>query len=144
MANKTPEEKSFLNCACKFGVVGELLKRNVDARIALGGLDKINIQVFYKDHSYKTVAVRSSDTNRIVTRFWQKYINPDTPHPDYWVLVHVDCNKVSHYYIYKHDDLGKVQTARTGHAPRPGGVDNVELRHISDHENLWDIIVNNT
>lgn len=141
MANKTPEEKIFLNHSGKFAVISELLKRCIDARITIGNLDQINVQVFYKDGTVKTVEVKTSDTNRIVTRFWQKYFNKEKRHPDYWVLVHVDKNKAFHYYVYKHDDLGKLQNEVNGHLPDGNGCDNIDIKHLSDNENDWDLII---
>ena len=148
------KEKAILSGIGKFGTLSELLKRNLDANITIGNSNltditidhaKFNfmvIQVTYPDGTKKNIKVKTSRTKRFVTN-WQKYRDA-TEQPDYWVIVHIDRNEISHYYILTHAELGVIQAERNGCSQEEIssiGVDNVLLKHIDAHENRWDKIV---
>ncbi len=88
--------------------------------------------------------MKTSRNPRIVTGFFQKYASPThNPHPDYWVLVYIDKDYVSHYYVLTHQEMAKEQMRRNGmsqwtHIAK--GVDNVLVRDLSNFESAWDKI----
>ena len=142
MAKQSQEEKAFLSGAGEFGTLSELLKRQLDARITIGNKKAVDIQVMYPDGTWKSIEVKTSRSKRFVTNYWQKYY--DTPvHPDYWVIVYIDQNEVSHYHILTHQELGPIQTKRNGCPPEEclKGCDSIELKHIKDFENMWEKII---
>ena len=140
---QSADEKYNLNRIGKYGVLSELLKRNVNAHLPTGRYKNIVVQ--YADGSESQVVVKTSRTQRFVTNYNQsRYHNPDRVRPDYWIIVHVDSDNVSHFYIFTFDELGAVQTKSDGHPPEipSRGCDCVTLPSIVDYENRWDIIVN--
>ena len=143
MAKLSQTEKAFLSRTGEFGTLSELLKRNLDARITIGNTKAMDIQVMYPDGNWKCIEVKTSRSKRFVTNYWQKYYDPSKVHPDYWVIVHIDENEISHYYIITHDELGAIQTKVNGCEPKDclKGVDNVRLTDIAKFENMWDKIV---
>ena len=63
-------------------------------------------------------------------------------HPDYWVLVYIDKNGQSHFYVLTHEELGEIQMKRNGMTEweKHDGCDNVLLRDIKHCEDRWDKI----
>lgn len=147
MAKQTQSQKAKISIAGEYGVASELSKRGYNASITYGNAKAVDIIITGVNKGakvFKTVEVKTSCTTRIVTNFFQKYGNKSVEHPDYWIIVHIDKNMVSHYYVLTHDEMGAVQMSRnsmTSWAPVPGGCDNVLLSHIRSYEGQWDKIV---
>lgn len=135
--------KQQLQMAGEYGVCSELSKRGYDVSLTLGNAKAVDVLVRMPNNTYRTIEVKTTRGTRFVTNFFQKYGNRSTPHPDYWVLVRIDANGVSHYYVLTHDEMGQVQMARNGMttwATVPKGVDNVLLRHVSQYGDQWNKI----
>lgn len=140
-------EKLNLNLIGKYGVMSELFKRNINASLPNGRFK--NIEVKYEDNSKATIIVKTSRTDRFVTNYSRPNFHDDSkPHPDYWVITHVDNDNKSHYYILTHDEMGVIQKDRNriyreNHPSSDGvGCDNVLLSNIKNYENKWDSITN--
>ena len=130
--------------AGEFGVCSELHKRGYDASITLGNKKAVDIYVVTAGDLQVRIEVKTSRNPRIVTGFFQKYESPThKPHPDYWVLVYIDKNNVSHYYVLSHQEMANEQMRRNGmsqwtHIAK--GVDNVLVRDLSNYESVWNKI----
>ena len=132
--------KQQLSMSGEYGVCSELCKRGLDVSLTMGNAKAIDIFVKGSNGTYKTIEVKTSRSKRFVTGFFQKYGDKSKLHPDYWVLVHIDKNNISHYYILTHDEMGQVQMARNGMTewgPVEGGVDNVLLANVAAFEDQW-------
>lgn len=140
---KIQAERFRLSMAGEYGVCAELSKRGYDVSITMGNAKAVDVYVF-TGNGVRRIEVKTTRSNKFVTGFFQKYFDPSKCHPDYWVLVHIDSQNTSHFYILTHQEMGDVQMLRNGMSawgPNPGGVDNVLLKHIVQFENMWSKIV---
>lgn len=139
--------KLLLSIAGEYGVASELSKRHFNVSITYGNAKAVDIILCGEDANgiptYKTVEVKTSRNKRIVTSFFQKYGDKTVKHPDYWVIVYIDKDNVSHYYVLTHQEMGEVQMRRNNMnnwGPVKNGVDNIIITNISTFENQWDKI----
>jgi hypothetical protein len=142
MANNT--EKYFLGLAGEYAVCSELAKRNIQANLTLGNNKSIDIILVDENNTDTTIEVKTSNKNRFVTGFFQKYKTQETPHPDFWILVTIDKTFHTRFFILSHEELAKIQMVRnkiTSWAENKGGVDNVLVEHVIDFENSWDKLI---
>ena len=143
MAKKSSKTKYHLSLAGEYGVCSELSKRGFDVSMTLGNAKAVDVWVLRNNGSYARIEVKTTRGKKFVTGFFQKYYNVSNPsHPDFWVLVYIDVNDVSHYYILTHQEMGNLQMVRNGMttwAP-VNGVDNVLLRDVKTFEDDWDKI----
>lgn len=141
---KTQEEKYRLSLAGEYGVCSELSKRGYDVSLTMGNAKSVDVFVFKQDNVCRRIEVKTSRSTKFVTGFFRKYHDiSQGHHPDIWILVHIDKNNLSHYYILTHQEMGDVQMHRNGQTQwqhNPNGVDNVFLKHILPYENNWDKI----
>ena len=146
MAKKNKYDKYDIGMAGEFGVCSELYKRGYDASITLGNMKAVDIYVAIANGRYISIEVKTSINTKIVTDFFKKYASPNQiPHPDYWVLVYIDKNNMSHYYVLSHQEMAAEQMRRNGMsqwAQVKKGVDNVLVRDLSNYENAWNKIPN--
>ena len=129
--------------AGEYGVCAELLKRGLCASVTLGNAKAVDVILYLDDKTYKRIEVKTSSNKRFVTGFFQKYYDKNNPlHPDFWVLVRIDEEYQSHYYILTHEEMGQVQMQRNEMDTweRIIGCDNVLLRDVEQFENMWDKI----
>lgn len=130
-----------IGMAGEIGVCSELYKRGYNASITLGNKKAVDIYVAIANDRYISIEVKTSRNTKIVTGFFQKYASPNQiPHPDYWVLVYIDKNNMSHYYVLSHQEMAAEQMRRNGMsqwAHVGNGVDNVLVRDLSNYENAW-------
>lgn len=142
-------EKQFLGLAGEYGVCAELSKRGIPCSLTFGNAKAADVLVFGKQgqKSCYIIEVKTSKSTRFVTNFFQKYGDKNKqPHPDFWVIVHIDEkdeNLTSSYHILTHEEMGQVQMERnkmTKWEPAPKGCDNVLLQHIKQFEGKWDTI----
>lgn len=132
--------KYHLGLAGEYSVCSELSKREYDASITLGNAKAVDIMVFLPNNSCRRIEVKTSQTGRFVTNFFQKYYDKALHnHPDYWVLVYIDKNGQTHYYILTHEELGKIQMKRNGMSKweKHVGCDNVLVKDVAHCENQW-------
>ena len=141
MAKKNKYDKYDTGMAGEFGDCSELYKRGYNASITLGNKKAVDIYVAIANDRYISIEVKTNRNTKILTGFFQKYASPDQiPHPDYWVLVYIDKNNMSHYYVLSHQEMAAEQMRRNGmsqwaHVEK--GVDNVLVRDLSNYENAW-------
>ena len=145
MARITQEEKGFLSLAGEFSVCAELLKRNITAHITLGNQKATDLLLLDKDKKSYVIEVKTSNTKRIVTSFFQKYGDKLKKHPDFWVLVQIDDNtKHADFYILTHQEMGDAQMKRNKMSKWEPvtGCDNVLLNDLLEYKKDWNKIVN--
>ena len=87
---KNQEEKYNLNLAGEYAVSSELAKRNIQFNLTLGNKKAVDIIVLKEENKAITIEVKTTNKNRIVTGFFQKYKTPDVAHPDIWIFVIID------------------------------------------------------
>ena len=136
-------DKQQLGMAGEYSVCAELLKKGYNASITMGNTKAVDVYVFTAN-GLRRIEVKTTRSNKFVTGFFQKYFDPSQCHPDYWVLVHIDSQNISHFFILTHQEMGNVQMQCNGKKtwrPNPGGVDNVLLKNIVQFENKWSKIV---
>lgn len=135
--------KYQLSMAGEYAVCSELSKRGWDVSITFGNAKATDIILHLPGGTYRRIEVKTSQTGRFVTNFFQKYYDKTlNNHPDYWVLVYIDKNGQMHFYILTHEELGDIQMKRNGMTTweKVNGCDNVLLRDLAVHEDRWDKI----
>lgn len=139
---KSSTEKYELSMAGEYGVCAELSKRGYDASITLGNAKATDVVIFLEDKSFRRIEVKTTRSTRFVTGFFQKYYDKDKIHPDFWILVQIDAENVSHYFILTHEEMGKVQMDRNemDDWERIEGCDNVLLRDLEPFKEKWETI----
>lgn len=139
-------EKYLVSLAGEYGVCAELSKRGIPCSLTYGNAKAADVIVFgmQERKTCYVVEVKTSKSTRFVTGFFQKYGDKNKqPHPDFWVIVHVNESGENQYYILTHEEMGQVQMERnkmTEWEPAPKGCDNVLLQHIQQFEGKWGII----
>jgi hypothetical protein len=144
MASK--EEKYYLNLAGEYAVCSELAKRNIQANLTLGNKKSVDIIIITDKNEAVTIEVKTTNKNRFVTGFFQKYKTQEMPHPDFWVFVTIDKTLNTRFFIVSHEELAKIQMVRnkmTNWVENKNGVDNVLVEHVVDFENSWNKLINN-
>ena len=137
------EEKHFLNIAGEYGVCAELAKRQINSIMTYGNHKAADILVINPEtRKALVIEVKTTKSKRIVTGFFQKYKTPETPHPDFWVIVHINEDNCSNYYVLTHDEMSKIQMTRNGinKWEHVKGVDNILLESIMSFQNDWNKI----
>jgi len=140
---KNQEEKYNLNLAGEYAVSSELAKRNIQFNLTLGNKKAVDIIVLKEENKAITIEIKTTNKNRIVTGFFQKYKTPDVPHPDIWIFVIIDKLLVSRFFILTHKEVAKIQMKRNNMnkwQEIKNGVDNLVLSDIIDFENKWNKI----
>ena len=137
---KSSTEKYKLSMAGEYGFCAELCKRGYDASITFGNMKATDIIILMPDKTYRRIEVKTSRETRIVTGFFQKYFDKSRIHPDFWVLVQIDEENMSHYYILTHEEMGEVQMKRNemDKWEKIEGCDNVLLRDLDPFKEKWD------
>ena len=129
--------------AGEYAVCSELCRRGWDVTITFGNAKATDIFLHFLNGTYRRIEVKTSQTGTFVTSFFQKYYDKTSnSHPDYWVLVYIDDNYQTRYFIFTHEELGDIQMKRNGMTvwEKHTGCDNVLLRDIAVHEDMWDKI----
>ena len=143
MATSQPK-KHQLQMVGEYGVCAELCKQGYDVSLTLGNTKAVDVLVLLPNNTYFKIEVKTTRSTKFVTNFFQKFASPtQNPHPDYWVLVYIDKNNVSHYYVLSHQEMANEQMRRNGmsqwtHIAK--GVDNVLVRDLSNYESVWNKI----
>jgi len=135
------EEKTRLNMIGEFAVCVELLKRGIHAFVTYGNQKAADIITVGKDKRASVIEVKTSDSNRIVTGFFQKYyIENMVECPDFWVLVHFDSKTLqAEFYVLTHQEMGNEQMKRNNMSEWKfvNGVDNVSLKALLEYKGEW-------
>ena len=143
---KTQSQKHFLGLAGEYAVCAELAKNEINATLTIGNHKAVDVIATNPTNNKACfIQVKSSDSTRIVTSFFQKYKTEQTPHPDFWVIVHFDKSKITHFYVLTHQEMAEVQMKRNGMTEwrEINGVDNVLLDSLRCFENRFEKIINN-
>lgn len=140
---KTQVSRSFLSMAGEFGVASELNKRTFHCSVTYGNSKAMDIIVLSKidPNKYAIIEVKTTNTNKFVTNYFQKYFNSSKQHPDFWIFVHIDSNNLqSQYYIFTHDEVCKLQMKvnKMDSIYKVVGCDNIPLKNLKDGLNAWD------
>ena len=144
---KTQTQKHFIGLAAEYSVCAELAKNQINASLTLGNHKAVDIIATNPNNNKACfIQVKASDSTRFVTGFFQKYKKEETPHPDFWIIVHFDKNNFTHFYILTHQEMAKVQMERNGMTEwrEVVGVDNVLLDSLRGFESKFEKITNHT
>ena len=130
--------------AGEYGVCAELSKRGFDTSITFGNAKATDVMIFLEDKSFRRIEVKTSRSTRFVTGFFQKYYDKLRTHPDFWVLVQIGEENISHYYILNHEQMGEVQMKRNemDKWEKIEGCDNVLLRDLEPFKEKWEVFEN--
>ena len=140
---KIQMDKQRLGMAGEYSVCAELLKRGYNASLTMGNAKAVDIVVLLQDQSFRRIEVKTSRNKRFVTGFFQKYYDKtQTQHLDFWVLVHIDEENNSYYYVLTHEEMGNVQMKRNEMDTweQINGCDNVLLCDIESFIDKWEKI----
>lgn len=140
------EEKHFLNLSGEYGVCAELSKQQITASLTYGNHKAADILVIDPETRKALVLeVKTTRSNRIVTGFFQKYKTEETPHPDFWIIVHINDLNISNYYILSHKEIANIQMKRNNMTEWKHviGVDNIYLESIIEFKDKWNKIKDN-
>jgi hypothetical protein len=147
-----PLDKYHLSLAGEYRVASELLKRGVFATITFGNAKGADLYAIGPLRRTAIIEVKSSNSNKFVTRFYQKYDDEKQEHPDFWVLYSLQDGDAEEFFILSHDEMARAQGSRNfpgksltyeEHALAvPKGVDNVLAKDLQIHKSAWLKIVN--
>ena len=142
---KTQSQKHFLGLAGEYAMCTELAKNEINASLTLGNHKAVDIIATNPiNNKLCFIQVKASDSARIVTGFFQKYKTEQTPHPDFWIIVHFGKDNITDFYVLTHNEMAKVQMERNGMTEwrEVNGVDNVLLNSLSNFKNKLETITN--
>lgn len=147
-------DKHFLNLAGEYRVCSELLKRGIFATMTYGNQKGADIYAIGSNRRAAVIEVKASNSSRFVTSFYQKYKDELAPHPTFWVLYSMkqERDAVSErFFILSHEEMALAQAERVPAtatlpygervAALAGGVDNVTIDQVREHESAWEKIV---
>jgi hypothetical protein len=147
-------DKYHLNLAGEYRICAELLKRGIFATVTYGNMKGCDVVAVGSNRRAAIIEVKTSQSNRFVTGFYQKYKTIDQEHPTFWVLysIHLNDNEFEErFFILTHEELAKAQADRNHfgenvpwkeRAERVAkGVDNVLAINVEQHKNAWEKIV---
>lgn len=144
-------DKLHLNLAGEYRVCSELLKRGIFATVTYGNMKSCDVVAVGANRRAAIVEVKTSQSKKFVTGFYQKFKTPDQPHPTFWVLYSVKPDEK--FFVLTHNELALVQAIRNfpGEDPLPPyetrvarvakGVDNVVIENVCTWEGQWENIV---
>jgi hypothetical protein len=146
-----PLDKYHLSLAGEYRVASELLKRDIFATITFGNAKGADLYAIGPHRRTAIVEVKSSNSKRFVTGFYQKYKDEMRDHPDFWVLYSLTKDLMEEFFILTHEEMARAQGARnfpgrkmsyTEHALAvTKGVDNVLANDLDEHIGAWHKIV---
>jgi hypothetical protein len=151
-------DKHYLSLAGEYRVCSEILKRGIHATITYGNHKSVDILAVGKNRRAAVIEVKSSNSCRFVTRFYQTYKTTDCEHPDFWILYSVcdrDGEFTERFFILTHAEMAKAQAQRNDKEGTLDyaalvekcrrGVDNVTLENVKQYEcvshSQWDKIM---
>ena len=146
--------KYHLNLAGEYRICAELLKRDIFATVTFGNMKGCDVVAVGPNRRAAVIEVKTSQSARFVTRFYQTYKTIDQEHPTFWVLYSIRSNTdgfEERFFVLTHDEMAQAQAERnhpgislsyeeTAHRVSKG-VDNVLAKHVEEHEGAWEKIV---
>ena len=146
-----PLDKYHLSLAGEYRVASELLKRDIFATLTFGNAKGADLYAIGPHRRTAIVEVKSSNSTRFVTGFYQKYKDEMRDHPEFWVLYSLGEDLTEEFFILTHGEMVMAQNARNfpgktmtyaEHALAVAkGVDNVLAKDLQDHKSAWHKIV---
>lgn len=147
-------DKYHLNLAGEYRVCSELLKRGIFATVTYGNMKGCDVIAVGENRRAAVVEVKTSQSSRFVTGFYQKYKTPNIAHPTFWVLYSIGSNGdtfTERFFVLSHEELAGIQAERNhpgealdyaARAERVSkGVDNVLAKNVEQHEDKWSKII---
>jgi hypothetical protein len=147
-------DKFHLNLAGEYRICSELLMRGIFATVTYGNMKGCDVVAVGENRQAAIVEVKTSQSTRFVTGFYQRYKTPDLQHPTFWVLYSIRANGnafTERFFVLSHAELAEIQAERNhpgesldyiSRAERVSkGVDNVLTRNVEQHEDTWNKIV---
>ncbi len=147
-------DKYHLNLAGEYRICSELLKRGIFATVTYGNMNGCDVITVGSNRHAAIVEVKTAQSTRFVTSFYQKYKTPDLEHPTFWVLYSIksdDDGFKERFFVLTHEERSEIQAERNhpgellSYAERVArvskGVDNVFAKNVEKHEDAWSKIV---
>ena len=100
-------DKYYLNLAGEYRVASELFKRGLFATITYGNKKGADIYAIGPNRQTAVVEVKASNSSRFVTKFYQRYVDEMTEHPDFWVLCSFWPEDAEEFYILSHAEMAR-------------------------------------
>jgi hypothetical protein len=139
-------DKYHLSLAGEYRVASELLKRNIFATITFGNAKGADIYAIGPTRRTAIVEVKSSNSSKFVTGFYQKYRDEMRDHPDFWVLYSLTGTE-EEFYVLSHKEMAMAQGDRNFPGKKmtyaehalgvAKGVDNVLAKDLQKHKSAW-------
>ena len=139
--------KYHLSLAGEYRVASELLKRDIFATITFGNAKGADIYAIGPTRRSAIIEVKSSNSSKFVTGFYQKYRDEIRDHPHFWVLYSMTDPDTEEFYVLSHAEMAKAQGARNfpgktmtyeEHAMAVAkGVDNVLAKDLQKYKAAW-------
>ena len=139
--------KYHLSLAGEYRVASELLKRDIFATITFGNAKGADIYAIGPTRRSAIIEVKSSNSSKFVTGFYQKYRDEIRDHPHFWVLYSMTDPDTEEFYVLSHAEMAKAQGDRNfpgkpmtyaEHAVAVAkGVDNVLAKDLKKYKSAW-------
>jgi hypothetical protein len=140
-------DKYHLSLAGEYRVASELLKRDIFATITFGNAKGADLYAIGPTGRTAIIEVKSSNSSKFVTGFYQKYRDEMRDHPNFWVLYSMTDVDTEEFYVLSHAEMAKAQ----GNRNYPGktmtyaehavavakGVDNVLAKDLQKYRSAW-------
>ncbi len=141
----------LLNLAGEYRVCSELNKRGLFATMTYGNRKSVDVYAINDRQSHALrIEVKTSQTNRFVTRITQKGLDKRPRAVDFWVLFQIrpDRNGTfkERFFVLSHKEICKVQKMRNRPYEKKGwnlskGVDIVTVKDAEQYEGKWSRVV---
>jgi hypothetical protein len=142
--------KYHLSLAGEYRVASELLKRGIFATITFGNAKGADIYAIGPTKRTAIIEVKSSNSSKFVTGFFQKYGDEMRDHPNFWVLYSIADPNSDEFYVLSHAEMVRAQGDRNfpgkamtydEHAKAVSkGVDNVLAKDLQKYKSAWEKI----
>jgi hypothetical protein len=107
-------DKYYLNLVGEYRTAAELLKHAIFATITYGNKKGADIYAIGPNRRTAVIEVKASNSNRIVTKFYQKYKDETQEHPDFWVLYRLAQDGSEEFFVLTHQEMAVTQAAWSG------------------------------
>ena len=142
-----PLDRYHLSLAGEYRVASELLKRDIFATITFGNAKGADIYAIGPNRRTAIVEVKSSNSSKFVTGFYQKYGDESKIHPDFRVLYSLSDGGNEEFYVLSHAEMalnqaqrnypGKEMTYSEHALAAHKGVDNLLAKNLQEYRSAW-------
>ncbi|OPL19558.1 MAG: hypothetical protein AVO35_10370 [Candidatus Aegiribacteria sp. MLS_C] len=143
-------DKYKLSLAGEYRVCSELLRRGLLASVVVGNQKSTDIHIVTSDGRVIVIEVKTTTSNKFLTKFFQKFETENKGHPDFWVLCRLN-EGGDEFFILSHREMAIAQAKRNGlqddfiweeaYETFRKGVDSVLKQHVACHIDSWNKIV---